>query len=100
MLSTAGGGLVESSTPSAPLVRHCRVAHVDTEVTRRKRRKERRVDRRSRPHLLRNQWNEFAPDSEKRAKLKEGLERCLSVYEAAVEAGYSDRHARRLVWWL
>jgi len=69
-------------------------------MTRRKRKKERRLDRRLRPHLLRNQWNEFAPDSEKRARLEEGLRRELSVYEAALEAGYSDRHARRLEWWV
>ena len=69
-------------------------------MTRRRRKKERQVDRRLRPHLLRNQWNEFTPDSEKRAKLGEGLEHGLSVYEAALEAGYSDRHARRLEWWL
>jgi hypothetical protein len=55
---------------------------------------------RLRPHLLRNQWNEFTPDSEKRAKLEEGLKRGLSVYEAALGAGYSDRHARRLAWWV
>lgn len=69
-------------------------------MTRRKRVKERREDRRLRPHLLRNQWNEFTPDSEKRAKLEEGLKRGLSVYEAALGAGYSDRHARRLAWWV
>jgi hypothetical protein len=39
------------------------------------------------------------PDPDKRAKLGEGLERGLSVYEAALGAGYSDRHARRLEWW-
>jgi len=38
------------------------------------------------------------PDPDKRAKLGEGLERGLSVYEAALGAGYSDRHARRLEW--
>lgn len=50
------------------------------------------------PHLLRNQWHEFTLDAEKRAKLEEGLQRGLSVYEAALEAGYSDRHARPLGW--
>jgi len=69
-------------------------------VTRRKRKKERQVDRRLRPHLLRDKWNLFCPDSEKRAKLEDGLECGLSVYEAALEAGYSDRHARRLEWWV
>jgi len=69
-------------------------------MTRRKRKKRPQVDRRARPHLLRNQWNEFTPDSEKRAKLEEALERGLSLYEAALEAGYSDRHARRLEWWV
>jgi hypothetical protein len=69
-------------------------------MTRRKRRKKRQPDRRIRPHLLRNQWHEFIPDSEKRAKLEDGLERGLSVYEAALEAGYSERHARRLEWWV
>lgn len=53
-----------------------------------------------RPHLLRDEWNLFCPDAEKRAKLQEGLERGLSVYEAALAAGYSDRHARRLEWWV
>jgi len=67
-------------------------------MKRRKRKRERRPDRRLRPHLLRNEWNGFAPDSEKRAKLEEGLKRGLSVYHAALEAGYSDRHARRLEW--
>jgi hypothetical protein len=42
----------------------------------------------------------FTPDPDRRAKLDEGLERGLSVYEAALEAGYTDRHARRLEWWL
>jgi len=27
-------------------------------------------------------------------------ERGLGVYEAALPAGYSDRHARRLEWWV
>ena len=69
-------------------------------MTRRKRKKERRQDRRLRPHLLRNEWNEFTPDEEKRAKLEQGLKRGLSVYRAALEAGYSARHARRLEWWM
>lgn len=69
-------------------------------MTRRKRRRERRQDQRLRPHLLRNQWHMFTPDPDRRAKLDEGLERGLSVYEAALEAGYTDRHARRLEWWL
>jgi hypothetical protein len=69
-------------------------------MTRGKRKKERRQDRRLRPHLLRNEWNEFRPDEERRAKLLQALQRGLAVYEAALEAGYSDRHARRLVWWV
>jgi len=69
-------------------------------MTRKRRKKERQVDRRLRPHLLRDEWNLFCPDPEKRAKLGEGLERGLSVYEAALEAGYSDRHAWWLEWWL
>ena len=52
------------------------------------------------PHLLRNTWHLFTPDPEKRAKLGAGLERGLSVYEAALEAGYSYRHARRPEWWV
>jgi len=68
-------------------------------MTRRKRRRKRRVDQRLSPHLLRDEWHLFAPDPDKRAKLDEGLKRGLSVYEAALAAGYSDRHARRLEWW-
>jgi hypothetical protein len=37
---------------------------------------------------------------ERRAKLEAGLEFGPAVYEAALEAGYSDRHARRLEWWV
>ena len=69
-------------------------------MARKRRKKERQVDRRVRPHLLRDKWNLFCSDPEKRRKLGEGLERGLSVYEAALEAGYSDRHARRLEWWV
>jgi hypothetical protein len=75
-------------------------------VTRNKRVKERRVDRRLRPHLLRNQWNEFAPDEERRARFCEELRRLdpgatafrdyWTVYEAGTRAGYTSRHARRL----
>ena len=75
-------------------------------MTRRKRVKERRVDRRLRPHLLRNQWNEFAPDEERRVKLSQELDRLApeapviddwrTIFEAAIRAGYSPRHARRL----
>jgi hypothetical protein len=69
-------------------------------MTPRKRKKEQRVDRRLRPYLLRNEWHMFTPDPDRRAKLLQGLQCGLSVYEAALEAGYSDRHARRLVWWV
>ena len=69
-------------------------------MTRKRRKKERQVDRRLRPHLLRDGWNLFTPDPEKRRRLQEGLQGGLSVYEAALGAGYSDRHARRLAWWL
>jgi hypothetical protein len=75
-------------------------------VTRNKRVKEQRVDRRLRPHLLRNQWNEFAPDPARRAKFREELcrlepgatafEAWSMVYQAAIRAGYTSRHARRL----
>jgi len=67
-------------------------------MTRKRRKKERRVDRRLRPHLLRDEWNLFTPDPEKRRRLEQGLERGLPPYQAALEAGYSDRHARRLIW--
>jgi len=40
------------------------------------------------------------PDPKKRAKVEAGLERGLSVHEAALDAEYSDRHARRLEWWV
>ena len=75
-------------------------------MTLRKRKKERRQDRRLRPHLLRNQWNEFRPDEERRAKFGEELCRLAPdttvfddwevIYEAAIRAGYTSRHARRL----
>ncbi len=74
-------------------------------MTRRERVKERRVDGRLRPHLLRNQWNEFRPDEERRAKFGEELRRLAPEatvfdwevsYEAAIRAGYTARHARRL----
>jgi len=74
-------------------------------VTRNKRVKEQRVDRRLRPHLLRNQWNEFAPDPGRRAKFCQELCRLAPEatvfdwgvsYEAAIRAGYTARHARRL----
>ena len=68
-------------------------------MTRRKRTKKRRLDQRLRPHLLRDEWHLFIPDPQKRAKLEEGLERGLSVDEAALEAGYSARHAARLAEW-
>jgi len=77
----------------------------DTDMTRRKRKKEPRLDRRLRPHLLRNQWNEFAPDDERRAKFSQGLQRLQPgatafedwwvIYQAATGAGYTSRHARR-----
>jgi hypothetical protein len=83
---------------------------LDTEenpaMTRRKRKKERRLDSRLRPHLLRNEWNEFAPDGERRAKLSQELDRLAPgapaiddwrlIFEAAIRTGYSPRHARRL----
>lgn len=75
-------------------------------MTPRKRKKERRQDRRLRPHLLRNEWNEFAPDPERRTNSGEELQRLdpeattfqdyWLVYEAAIRAGYTSRHARRL----
>jgi len=75
-------------------------------VTRTKRVKERRVVRRLRPHLLRNRWNEFAPDPERRAKFCQELDRLAPeapaiddwrvTYQAAIRAGYTSRHARRL----
>jgi hypothetical protein len=75
-------------------------------MTRKKRMKERRVDSRLRPHLLRNEWNEFAPDPDRRAKFCRELQQLdpeatafrdyWTVYEAAVKAGYTSRHARRL----
>lgn len=75
-------------------------------MTRKKRTKDRRVDRRLRPHLLRNQWNEFVPDPARRAKFCEELcrlepgatafEGWSVVYQAAIRAGYTPRHARRL----
>ena len=75
-------------------------------MTRNKRMKEQRVDRRLRPHLLRNQWNEFAPDPERRAKFCQELDRLAPeapviddwrvTYQAAIRAGYTSRHARRL----
>ena len=64
------------------------------------------MDRRLRPHLLRNQWNEFAPDEERRVKLSQELDRLAPeapvidnwrvIFEAAIRAGYTARHARRL----
>ncbi|MDP2859992.1 MAG: hypothetical protein Q8P50_18795 [Bacillota bacterium] len=48
--------------------------------------------------MLRDEWNLFTFDPRKREKLEEALERGLGVFEAAVAAGYSDRHARRLEW--
>ncbi|GAF82817.1 unnamed protein product [marine sediment metagenome] len=75
-------------------------------MTRKKRMKERRVDRRARPHLLRNEWNEFVPDPDRRAKFCRELQRLdpgaaafrdwSVIYEAAIRAGYTSRHARRL----
>ena len=66
-------------------------------MTRKKRMKERRVDRRLRPHLLRNEWNEFAPDPDLRAKFCEELRRLdpeatafkdwSVIYEAAIRQG-------------
>jgi hypothetical protein len=64
-------------------------------MTPRKRKNKPQPNRREQPHLLRNQWHEFAPDPEKRAKLQEELDRGLSVYEAAPEPGYSERRERR-----
>lgn len=59
-----------------------------------------------RPHLLRNQWNEFAPNEERRAKFCEEVQRLAPdatvfddwwlVCQAAMRAGYTSRHARRL----
>jgi hypothetical protein len=69
-------------------------------MRRRKRKRERQPDRRLRPHLLRNEWHMFTPDPDRRAKLLQGLQCGLSVHEAALKAGYSDRHARRLEWWM
>ena len=70
--------------------------------------KEQRVDRRLRPHLLRNQWNEFRPDEERRVKLSQELDRLAPeapviddwrvIYLAAIMAGYTSRHARRLAY--
>jgi len=77
----------------------------DTDMTRSKRVNKRRRDQRFRPHLLRNQWNEFAPDPERRAKFFQELCRLAPEatgfdwgvsYEAAIRAGYTARHARRL----
>jgi len=75
-------------------------------MTRKARMKERRPDRRLRPHLLRNEWNEFAPDRDRRARFCKELGRLdpeatafrdyWTVYGAAVKAGYTCRHARRL----
>lgn len=75
-------------------------------MTRRKRKKERGLDRRQRPHLLRNQCNEFVAHPERRAKFCEELcrldpdttvfDRWSVIYEAAIRAGYSPRHSRRL----
>jgi hypothetical protein len=75
-------------------------------MTRRKRKKKPQPDRRLRPHLLRNQWNEFAADPNRRAKLSQELDRLAPeatvfddwrvIFEAAVSAGYTSRHARRL----
>ena len=67
-------------------------------MTLKKRKRKPQVDRRERPHLLRDEWNLFTFDPRKREKLEEALERGLGVFEAAVAAGYSDRHARRLEW--
>lgn len=78
----------------------------DTDMTRSKRVNKRRRDQRLRPHLLRNQWNEFAPDPERRAKFSQELDRLAPeapviddwrvIYQAAIRAGYTSRHARRL----
>lgn len=75
-------------------------------MTRRKRKKERRLDRRLRPHLLRNQWHMFTPDPDRRARFGQELQRlqpesttfedCWVIYQAAVRAGYTSRHGRRL----
>jgi len=48
---------------------------------------------------VRDEWNLFCPDPRKRTKLLTGVQRGLGVYEAAVAAGYSERHAARLAAW-